>query len=256
MRLRSTRSLDPLTWPNSFESLSGGDPVWSYATLCGWRGLAIEPVSYVFRNLCRNYARWPQVVPLRGAVADVPGEAIIGLGGGETNKLLRKGTSRAGRNETVPVYDLNSVWAEFRKLIAGGPSDVAAGAGSGLGRSKRRDSKMHVDVLVIDAEGAEPRILLGAAGDGQPAKNLPAPPPSIILFEHAHLKVRDQKAIHANLARQGYQHLADLKNRDPRGARMPAANRLYARTAVNLPPRTTAEHTGARAAATKGTQER
>ena len=177
--------------------------------------MAIEPVSYVFRTLCKNYARWPRVVPLRGAVADVPGEAIISLGGGETNKLLRKGSSRAGRNETVPVYDLDIVWGEFRKLIAGGTSDVAAApaGGAALGQSKRgRDSKMHVDVLVIDAEGAEPHIL-GAASDDQPAKSLPTPPPSIILFEHSHLKVRDQKAIHANLARQGYRHVHPVGSR-------------------------------------------
>ena len=207
---------------NTYGCAAGGDPLWSYVTSCGWRGVALEPVSYVFALLCRNYARWShRVTPLRGAVADAPGTARMTLGSGETNKLiLKKAPSRPRPNESVPVVTLDHVWAEFRRALG-----TTARAGP--------------DLLIIDAEGAEPRILgapiidesegRGIYMDESAAlpRDLPSPLPSLILFEHSHLRPRDQRAIHANLQRQGYAHLADLKNRDPRGVRLPPANRLY-----------------------------
>ena len=208
---------------NTYGCAAGGDPLWSYATSCGWRGIALEPVSYVFALLCKNYGRWAhRITPLRGAVSDAPGTALITLGGGETNKLLHDApTSKPRPNETVPVVTLEMVWAAFNRALG------TTGQGP--------------DLLVIDAEGAEPRILGVTPSSAQldfgstdtkrppplPPRDLPAPLPSLILFEHSHLKLKDQRAIHANLMRQGYTHLTDLKNKDPRGIRMPPANRLY-----------------------------
>ena len=211
---------------NTYGCAAGGDPLWSYVTSCGWRGVALEPVSYVFRLLCKNYARWAhRITPLRGAVADAPGEARISLGGGETNKLILKAPPGPRPNETVPVVTLDHVWREFRRALHG----TARGP----------------DLLIIDAEGAEPRILgvpvedevdghggtATGSGRSQPAtaqpRDLPSPLPSLILFEHSHLRHRDQRAIHSNLLRQGYAHLTDLRNRDPRGIHLPPANRLY-----------------------------
>jgi hypothetical protein len=42
---------------NTFGCAVGGDPIWSYATMCGWRGVVVEPVSYVFKKLCISSAR-------------------------------------------------------------------------------------------------------------------------------------------------------------------------------------------------------
>ena len=57
---------------------------------------------------------------------------------------------------------------------------------------------------------------------------LPRPLPSLILFEHAHLKHMSITRLDQQLRSHGYIHLVDLKHQDPRGARMKAANRLYA----------------------------
>lgn len=201
---------------NTYGCAVGGDPVWSYATMCGWRGLVIEPISYIFRKLCWNYARWPSVIPLRGAVADRAHVAQISLGGGESNKLLSRPVGHvptaatavraSRRNETVQVLSLGGVWDEARRLLhppdGGGP--------------------LVVDLLVIDAEGAEVSILLGA-------EEALAFRPSLILFEHAHLTHAAQGAIHTRLRRHGYALLASLKNKDPRGRHLPPANRLYGR---------------------------
>ena len=190
---------------NTYGCAVGGDPVWSYATMCGWRGVAVEPVSYVFSKLCQNYARWPLVVPLRGAVADASTWMMMKLGHGESNKLMHishslrpaSDRSKLQNNETVPVVDLAGLWTQMRPWLSG-----------------------KVDLLVIDAEGAEGKIL----GGGAP---LPRPRPSLILFEHVHLPRVQQETIDAKLLREGYKHLQDLRNMDPRGARRRPANRLY-----------------------------
>ena len=207
---------------NTYNCAAGGDPIWSYATSCGWRGLAIEPVSYVFLNLCWNYARWAsRVTSLRGAVSDRPGLATITLGGGETNKLMRKGeVKRPGRNESVPVVDLQALWDLW---------------------STTQPSGRPIDILVIDAEGAEGQVLgVEATGEHHQRRHpstssassyvpLPQPLPSLLLFEHAHLKRPVLSAIDTHLKAQGYTHITDLKNMDPRGRTMRPANRLYGR---------------------------
>ena len=70
-----------------------------------------------FSRLCKNYGRWAhRITPLRGAVSDAPGTALIRLGGGETNKLLHDApTSKPRPNETVPVVTLEMVWAAFNR---------------------------------------------------------------------------------------------------------------------------------------------
>ena len=192
---------------NTYGCAVGGDPVWSYATTCGWHGIAVEPVSYVFRALCRNYARWPRVLPLRGAVADAAGWRTMKLAHGESNRLLldeSRGTKsgrlrpRHVKNESVPVVTLAGLWAQRPR-----PED-------------------EVDILAIDAEGAEALVLAGSSP-------LPRPRPYLILFEHAHLPRTDQAAIDEKLQGEGYRLLAKLRNRDPRGATRPPANKLYGR---------------------------
>ena len=74
-------------------------------------------------------------------------------------------------------------------------------------------------MLVVDAEGAEGKILQG---------QLPEPLPRLVLFEHAHLKGAIHR-IDANLRRHNFTHLADLKHNDQVGRNLPAQDRLYGR---------------------------
>ena len=225
---------------NTYGCAVGGDPIWSYATMCGWHGIAIEPVSYTFAKLCRNYLRWPHVTPARGAVADKPGTAFMKLSHGEGNKLLSdqerhgptvpgsQGPRRRIKNESVPQLSLTSLWAQRRTIMAEaelrGSKDaagfVATGAKSHGVRQVGIRSADVVDILAIDAEGAEGLILGGA-------DPLPHPRPSLILFEHVHLPPSEQTGIDDKLRREGYTRLTDLRNKDPRGSHMPPANRLY-----------------------------
>ena len=187
---------------NNRACAAGGDPVWAYATMCGWRGVAIEPAPRTFRALCRNYHRWPRVTPLRGAVSDRPGTDFMKIGFSETNALVRllpRPATGSYRNVSVPVVTLSGLWAQ------------------------RPDPTEPVDILAIDAEGAESLILAGP-------EPLPQPRPSLILFEHFHLPAAEQSNIHLRLKAQGYSLLAELKNMDPVGRNRGPVNRLYGRT--------------------------
>lgn len=196
---------------NTFGCAVGGDPIWSYATMCGWRGVVVEPVSYVFKKLCKNYARWPQVLPLRAAISDAPGVTLMSLGAGEMNKVIMSKNHIGAqvraprRNESVPALTLGMLWQQA--LNASGPREI--------------------DILVVDAEGQEEAILAGPGG----ASTFPRPPPPLILFERAHLSKRQEKRIDVALRLQGYQLLVMLRNGDPVGANRhtPPVNSLYGR---------------------------
>ena len=146
----------------------GGDPVWEYATQCaGWTGLVIEPTRALFEELRTAYSPY-QVQPLRLAVSDYTGVTNVEVNGeftrlrearvnktrakSNTSKLRGRRLHIATSNpsmETVLVVTLAHLWP-----------------GSGFG------------ILVIDAEGAEAKIL---------SMPLPQPLPRLVLFEIANL---------------------------------------------------------------------
>ena len=175
--------------------MRGAIGVRRYATACGWRGVAVEPISYVHRKLCDNYARWPRVRPLRAAISSTNGVATVTVGRGEQNKLLGLTRAHKGRNESTPQLTLEQLVRQ-----------------SGLDR---------IDILVVDAEGAEDRILASA--------QLPSPRPQLILFERTHLRHSQKQSIEGGLIAQGYTKLADIWNGDPIGS-----NRLHTRPANRL----------------------
>ena len=149
---------------NTPECAGGGDPIWPYATQCGWSGVAIEPVKKTFHQLCQNYVRVsPGVQPLRALVGAVGGgsEALV-VSHGETSHAATTdeaqhaahaprsnhshhahGTLRRTRGapvERVPAATLREVWPS--------PSEFLGGE--------------RAFILVVDVEGHEP-ILLGSA---------------------------------------------------------------------------------------------
>ena len=215
---------------NTYSCAGGGDPIWSYATACGWKGVAVEPVSYVFAKLCYNYLRWPAVVPLRGACWSAPGQAQISLGFGEDNWLAlapRQGQrSRGAKSQRVPLLTLAELWQAALRASAADSEHAVA-----LPRAP--------DILVMDVEGAEAMCLLGGSGGGgssgaessavwSPLAML-QPPPTLILFEAVWLTAANMSAIDAYLRASGYRMLAALPNWNPQtnSPHRFAANRLY-----------------------------
>lgn len=178
-----------------------GDPVWDYATRCHWRGVAVEAYKPIFRELCDNYLPHPTVWPMHTAVSDARRRAaVFRTGNREANHLLTEHEARRvmsgqrlfGGNVTVDVVRLHDVWAAVLAL-----------------------GVREVDVLVIDVEGEESKLL---------SSPLPSPPPRMVLYEHLHVAPSDQRRIHKALLSQGYALLADV------GLwRGQPANRLYGR---------------------------
>lgn len=172
------------------------DAVFSHAVHCGWRGVAIEPVPMYREKLVSNYERaWAanksaSPEPLRvhflsQAVADYNGtsEIVVGLGGrqGEASRLVRnthgwlRGPVPSTRKVSVNVTTLERVWSSLKGHVA--------------------EAASRVDLLVVDAEGEEVRIL---------SRPLPHPRPTFVLYEHKHLSFKERGVVSAALRKQGY----------------------------------------------------
>ena len=180
----------------------GGDPVWNYVQSCGWRGLAFEPVPGTFQKLCRNIAAiGGQVRALRAVVSNETGSAWVKISarnGGERSHVVPTPAGGIGPSslvQRIPSLSLEDVW-----------------------------SPEGVDVLIVDAEGSEERIL----GYGA----LPTPLPRLVLFEHVYLSEAQRARIDANLLSQGFERVADLRHMDARGANNPPQDRLYGRLRI------------------------
>jgi len=189
---------------NVGKNVGSGDPIWEYVRPCNWSGAAVELVPDTFLKLKTNYADMEalnRVVTLNHGVSDKSGYAKIS-GSGETASI---GSIVADKNQTegygdgvaVEIVTISSLWSRLKDHI---PS-------SG------------VDILVLDVEGNEGNILA--------RENLPFPRPTRILFEIAHLSVKEKDEIDEKLRSQGYRQSADLIHRDRLGLAMPPQDRLY-----------------------------
>jgi len=173
------------------ECAVGGDPIWEYATRFDWNGIVLEPVPQIFAKLTANYLPYPTVKPVQALVSNHSGVGKI-LDRAETSheiSLSRK------KGVEVPTYTLETLWKDV------------------YGADKEK-----VDLLVVDAEGNEPKILSGA---------FPEPKPKLVLFEISSLQPQDLAGIDANLKKEGYMLLKELKHQDKVGLTMPPQDALY-----------------------------
>ena len=276
------------------------EAIWPYATGCGWRGIAIEPVNATFNLLRTNYAPFPKVLPVHVAISDYEGQARLTLARsafcphGECNHLgqavtilpgsvlgaasqrqlpclnmsllLQQSRSICQLGSSFGCYDNNRIWVHggCRGVFDVGGRQVQCGTrGSDdtrryecevplsmdiLPSSNRRGasapsetvrvltlasiwrllathtgSHAAPDVLVVDVEGEEPRLL---------RHPLPIPPPHLVLYEDKHLSPAQRKLIESSLRRQGFRWLADIKHAARRGGVAHDGDQLWARSAA------------------------
>jgi len=173
------------------ECAVGGDPIWEYATRFDWNGIVLEPVPQIFSKLTANYLPYSTVKPVQAMVSNHSGVGKI-LDRAETSheiSLSRK------RGVEVPTYTLETLWKDV------------------FGADKEK-----VDLLVVDAEGNEPKILSGA---------FPDPKPKLVLFEISSLQPEQLDSIDKNLKKEGYVLEKQLKHQDKIGLTMPPQDALY-----------------------------
>ncbi|CAK0839641.1 unnamed protein product, partial [Prorocentrum cordatum] len=173
------------------ECAVGGDPIWEYATRFDWNGIVLEPVPQIFSKLSRNYLPYPTVKPVQALVSNHSGIGKI-LDRAETSHEISLSRSKGVE---VPTYTLETLW----KDVFGADKDK-------------------VDLLVVDAEGNEPKILSG---------KFPEPKPKFVLFEISSLQAADLAGIDANLKKEGYVLLESLVHQDKIGLTMPPQDALY-----------------------------
>lgn len=166
------------------------EPVWEYATRCGWRGLTFEPTNGTFTRLCANYAPFFTLVkPIRAAVSNFTGAGQMEhitryCPRGECNKLIDLTRQPVPmKSEAVDVVTLERAVHELRRAFL-----------------PHRELD-RLDLLVVDVEGQEETVL------GAP---LPHPKPELVLYEHKHLQPTVKARIDASLRRQGYRFLSDI----------------------------------------------
>ena len=203
-----------LTRPNIFfvqigahEGKSAFDPLYTYSTRCGWRGVVLEPTPKSFERLCTNYAPYAQhVEPLRVALSDHDGLGHMQVVNrfcarkGECNYLHTgpppKGRQAAwhkgfaGTNETNPVamVSLSTLWPDIRR------------------RARRHaGAAARVDLLVIDVEGLEGKVLAHA--------DLPRPLPKLLMWEHKKMPKTERDLVDTRLVAQGYRNLGSVGGR-------------------------------------------
>jgi len=155
-----------------------GDPIYDYATKYHWKGLAIEPNPNSFKELKANYAPMKDVTPLQLAVSDTDGKVSLFMEDGpahsnEADTIVPGGAW--SKSVQVPALTIQSLWSKY---VSG--------------------KFPAVDILVIDVEGAEPKVLQGTFAE---------PKPRFILYEYYHLNRADLRATRNTLVTQGYRYV-------------------------------------------------
>ena len=163
-----------------------GDPISAYIMRGDWKGVCFEPVEDNFKILTERMGHLKNVVLENAAVADYDGEIEIWsvdqeqtgwsfasqLSTIEPTKGYVAKARHVATSQTKPCYSLKTVVSKF------------------IGDS--------FDILKIDTEGAEARILMPYITDPATLK------PRIIYYEHRHLLAEERETLKGALGEQGY----------------------------------------------------
>lgn len=174
------------------------DPIRAYVTAGDWHGILIEPVPYLFEQLTALYANRPDLILENVAIAPADGEhkfyyvtpvgdatdeSVIGIGSFSLAHVLKHagGIPNFGKRIqaiTVPCMSLTTLFAR-RQLT-------------------------RLDAFVIDAEGFDWQIL----------QSFPFTQfhPTLVMYEHNHMKPDAREACRARLTQEGYSILQRSAN--------------------------------------------
>ena len=178
----------------------GGEPVWAYQKRFAWRGAAVEANPQTAQLLQRNYQNYTEVATINVAVSNESGSMDLWCPKGKTSWNYLGATSETCTSSRH--WAMRSDWKDRHHYI----TQVIT-----LPELWAKLQPEAVDLLVVDVEGAESRIL--ASGP------LPTPKPRMIFFESTSFHVdvdgigadaltQRAASVHASLRGQGYTRVA------------------------------------------------
>ena len=166
-----------------------GDPLARWFEVTRWGGLLVEPIPHLAEALARRHAGRPWIAVERAAIAETDGEVT----------LYRVADAPGAPAWYQQLASLDrAVLLKHQGAIPDLESRVIAEAVPALTIPSllARHRIARIDLLVIDAEGLDGRILRQF--------DFTRFRPWLIMFEHQHLESADKAATLAMLRRHGY----------------------------------------------------
>jgi FkbM family methyltransferase len=166
-----------------------GDPLREFIIKCGWSGILVEPVDYVFQRLSKAYSRVPKVILENVAIADLTGaKPFYYL---RQTAELPAGYDQIGSFIKEHLISQAHMFSGLEKYLMTRLVPCMT-----LSDLLRKRSIRRVDVFLIDVEGYDHEILKQI--------DLVQEPPRVIIFESVHLRFSDREMCHERLRRHGY----------------------------------------------------
>ncbi len=168
-----------------------GDPLYPLISRgdTRWRGVLVEPVAHLFAELSQRHAQNPALQLEQAAIGERDGSMVI-------HRLTRTPGDSLWLDQ-IPSLEpalVEQNAAQFGKTAAQLVEEEVRCLT--VATLLQRHGIAHLDLLVIDAEGWDWRILRQF--------DFKALRPKLILYEHQHLPAEEREAAHEFLARFGY----------------------------------------------------
>ena len=183
-----------------------GDPLYPIISRDNtrWRGVMVEPVAHLFEQLSERHGKSPSLRLEHAAIGEHDGAVVVHRPTiAPTDSLWL---------EQVPSLDREVALHSAEQLGKGSNALVQEEVPClTIGTLLQRHAITELDLLVIDAEGWDWRILRQF--------DLDALQPKLILYEHQHLGAEERNQAHQCLARFGYDW-AETKEGDTLGWRL------------------------------------
>lgn len=166
-----------------------GNPLREFIVTRKWRGIMVEPVSYVFERLVKAYKKFPEIHCENAAIGEISGKKPFyylrknnvlppgydQIGSFSKDKMLNEDYLFPGLAQYIESRDFTCL--TLRDLLA-----------------KHRAA--YVDVYLIDAEGFDYEIIKQI--------DLKKNPPTLVIFETIHLSPADKTACYKLMEDAGY----------------------------------------------------
>lgn len=168
-----------------------GDPLYPLLQRADnhWRGIMVEPVAHLFAQLAQRYGANPALRLEQAAIGESNGTTVI--------HRLQTGPADSLWLEQIPSLDpglLKRNAGQFGKTQTATVEETVPCLS--VATLLERHSIARLDLLVIDAEGMDWRILRQF--------NLRSLEPKLILYEHQHLSAGERDDAHQFLAQCNY----------------------------------------------------